>query len=282
MAIGGGIKIFNKIQNLLADGASITATTGESSGNFCLDRNPLTFYRSVGSADVTTETLVITLPASTTIDRIFLVNHNFKSFTIKYDSATVFTDFTTVVGIDGALGGGITESTFSDNTGYYEFDEVTTTRIEITATLTQVVDAEKFLGQVIVTDELGTLTGYPVISGLTHSRNSKNKKALSGRMLIQKSVESAKMKLSFKRYPTGSTGFVADLDLMFTLFDRENDFLVWLCGGRRGTDYFKYTLRGFRLQDIYQMQVSKPLKVKYSKNLYPGQAEFSVSLEEVI
>lgn len=275
--ISGGIKYFDQNKALLDFGTTITASSATASANFAIDRNPFTFWRSVGSSDSVTETLIITFDTSVTLDRIHLVDHNFKSFTIKYDLASVFTDFTTVIGLDGALGGGITEATFTDGTAYYEFDQVTTTRIEIAITLTQVVDAEKFISQIIATTELGTFVGFPILKSITESRNSRVKKMLSGRSNVAKSLETASFRLDFKNYPPGLT---ADLDLAFALFDREAPFLVWLSGGRRGTDFFTYTLRGFRLKDILQMQVGRDFKVSYSKNVYLIQVNLQLSLVE--
>jgi len=278
VAIGGGIKFFNKSQSLAADGSSMVASSGVGSEDYALDRNPITKWRSVGSDDTTTETLTLTLPTATTIDRILILDHNWKEFTIKYDSAT---DFTTVVGLDGALGGGITETAYVDTSLYYEFASVSATTIEITVTKTHVVDAQKYASQIIVTTELGTLQGYPEIADVEHKRASRNSVMLSGRMLIQKSIESHDMQLNFKNYPARSP-YDADIDLMFSLFDRDDSFIVWPCGGRRGSTYFSYGLRGFRLQDAYTMQVEKPYKVKFSKNVYQNSVNMAVALAEVV
>ncbi len=277
MAFGGGIKFYNQNKALLDFDTTITATSATESADFAIDRNPFTFWRSVGSTDAVTETLIIAFDVDQTIDRLFLLDHNFKSFTIKYDLAGVFTDFTTVVGIDGALGGGITESTFADSTAYYEVTQVTTPRIEVTITTTQVVDAEKFVSQIIATTELGTLVGFPILKSITQTRNSRVKKMLSGKFNISKSIESAAFRLDFKNYPPRLT---ADLDLALSLFDRESPFLVWLAGGRRGTDFFTYTLRGFRLKDVLQMQVNRDTKMSYAKNVYLIQVNMQLSLVE--
>ena len=173
MAITGGIKFFDKSKTLFADGTTIVAgVSGDPSAEFTIDRNRLSYYRSVGSNDTITETLTITLPSAQTIDRILILDHNWKEFTIKYDSAT---DFTSVVGLDGALGGGISETVFADGTAYYEFDSVSvTSTIEIAITKTQVANAQKFVNQIIGTTEIGTLVGYPVV-GLSQDRNIRAK-----------------------------------------------------------------------------------------------------------
>ena len=278
MGISGGAKFFKRSKNLFADGTTATASTGEAAINRALDKNVFTFWRSVGSLDSITETIVISFPATVTIDRILLIDHNWKQFTVKFDSAGIFTDFTTVVGLDGSLGGGITETTFSDTSAYYEFTSVTTTRIEITITKTQVVDAQKFINQIVATEELGTLVGFPNFRRITPSRTLKIKKMLSGRSNISKSEDIFKnISIDFKNYPSS---LAADINLMFTLDDSEDDFLVWPCGGRRGTDFFRFTLKGFRLEDLIPMQVDKDIANTYSKNVYINTVNLKVSLTE--
>ena len=280
--ITGGAKFFQKSMCLGVDGASAAASNGDSTSAFALDRNPFTYWYTVGSTDAATETLTINFGATKTISRILLLDHNFKSYTIKYDVSGVWTNFSNAVGLNGALGGGIiSESAFADGSSYYEFDAVTTTRIQISITTTQVANADKFLAQAIVTTEIGTLAGFPTIKQVTIDRNSKNKKTLSGKYSIQKADETASFQLSFKTYPSAIT-YNVDIDLMMTLHDQDTPFLVWLCGGRRGSTYFNYTLRGFRLKDVYQMQIDKAYNLSYTMNVYKNSLNAEVSLQEVI
>ena len=280
MAITGGVKFFDTNVALFQNDAEATASTGDAAANRAIDRNPITKWRSVGSGDTITETFTITFDGTKTIDRVAVVDHNFKEFTIKYDVAGVFTDFTTVVGIGGALGGGISETTFSEDTAYYEFDSVSTTRIQLSITKTQTADEEKKMSQVIATAELGTLQGFPVVNGFKSTRNQRTRKVLSGRSVIQKSNETVSFRLDFKNYPPSLA--INDFDLMYQLFDREANFSVWLCGGKFGTDNFRYTLRGFRLKDFYEMQVARDFRTSYSKNVYINVLNLRVDLEEAV
>lgn len=278
MAITGGVKFFTRNKNLSQDGATATASTGDVIVDRALDKNPLTKWRSVGSSDSVTETITISFPEDTTIDRIVLQDHNWKEFTVQYDNGGMFVDFSNVIGLDGSLGS-ISETAFADDTAYYEFDSVTTPRIQITVTKTQTADEDKFISQVISCEELGTLQGFPLIRSLRPSRNLRKKKVLSGKSLIQKSEESTRFRLDFKNF--GDT-FSADLDLMFTLFEREDNFLTWLCGGKRGTSSFKYTLRGFRLRDIYEMQLDADFPLSYRSNVYVNPVNLRASLIEAV
>lgn len=279
MAISGGVKFFNDNFIRQSDSnVSIVASTGQSSASFCLDRNRSTYWRSVGSDDSTTETLEITF-ASSTIDRIFLIEHNFENYTVEYDVSGVWTAFTGVVGLDGS-GSGISETTYARGSSYYEFNSVTTTAIRISVTVSQTTDAEKFLNRAVVTSELGTLQGYPEIKNLQIDRNARSPKMLSGRSIVLKSAESFSVKLDFKDYPPSLS---ADIDLMYTLFDRDSNFMVWLCGGLFSTSSdFRYVLRGFRLQDLYTVQIPKSFTNTYRKNVYTSMINIDVDLEETV
>jgi len=278
MAITGQMKVFKRSKCLLNDGATVTASSGGASGDFIIDRNPITYWRSVGSTDAATETVEIVFTAAQTLDRIFLMDHNFKSFTIKYDVAGVYTHFAGVTGLDGAMAN-ITETVYARDTSYYEFTPVTTTKIQISVTTTQVVNAQKYCSQIIATEEMGTLLGYPQIKGLELNRDLQSQKMLSGRTLTQKSDETVKFSLDFKDYPN-SMG--ADFDLMFRIHDLETSVLTWLCGGRFGSDYFRYQMRGYRLRDVYPVQMSTAPKPIYSDNVYVNGLNMSCSFVEAV
>ena len=278
MSITGGLKVFKRSKCLLNDGATITASSGDASGDFIIDRNPITYWRSVGSTDAATETVEVILTSAQTIDRIFLLDHNFKSFNIKYDLAGVYTHFANVTSLDGAMAN-ITETAYARDTSYYEFTPVTTTKLQISVTTTQVVDAQKYCSQIIATEEMGTLLGYPQIKGVELNRELRSEKMLSGRTLTLKSDEIFKFSLDFKDYPN-SMG--ADLDLMFRIHDAETSVLTWICGGRFGSDYFRYQMRGYRLRDVYPVQMTSAPKPIYSDNVYVNGLNMSCSFTEAI
>lgn len=278
MAITGGIKFFKRSKNLFSEGTLINASSGDASSQYAVDKNNFTFWRSVGSDDLTTETITITFSDTYTIDRIFLIEHNWKDFLIKYYNGSSYVHFSSVVGINGSKTD-ITETAFSQAGSYYEFASVSTNSIQITVNKTQVANDEKYISQIICTEELGTLQGYPIIGGLEHDRNIRKKEMLSGKILMVKSEESFKTDLKFQNYPPSLSN---DIDLMYSLHDLEEPFLIWLCGGRYGSNYFRKQIRGFRLQDIYQMQITSPIKNSYSENIYSAPVNFTVKLDEVI
>ncbi len=125
------------------------------------------------------------------------------------------------------------------------------------------------------------MQGFPEVNSLDFDRNAKVNRTLGGKYSVQKGDETMGFTLSFKRYPV-STTYQADFDLILSLQDSEDPFLVWLCGGRRGTSYFRYTIRGFRLKDLVQMQITKPMKLEYVENIYVNPLNASINLEESI
>ncbi len=274
MSMTGGISFFDKSKSLYKDGASAVASSNTPAQNLCLGTNKYFKWISAGSDDSTTETLTITLPVAVSISRLFLINHNLKGFTIKYGPGSG-TNFAAVLGLDSYSDNKIQLTTCARNTSYFEFTPVTTDRLILTMTTTQTVDAEKYLNQFIVTNELGTLVGYPKINGVTLDRGARREEAISGRFQLQKSYEVAGFDLSLSTYPNQD-----DLDLLDSLHDREEPFLSWLCGGL--PDQFRLKQRGFRAQDLYQMQIDKALKNSYEKNIYLMGANQFYSFLEVV
>lgn len=268
-----GIKFFEKSKCLLADGAQIlSVTSGTSSANYMIDRNPASFWRSTGSSDAVTEEIEIEFDTDMEINRLFLVDHNWKSYTAQYWNGAAYANFSTT----------ISESTFAYDTSYHAFNTVTTNKIKITVTTTQTANQQKYLCQAIVTKELGTMNGYPKVNGLTVSKNSRVQKMLSGKVAVQKSEESASFTLSFETYPTYSSEFKADLDLMFDLFEMDDAFIVWLCGGQFDNSMFGYRLRGFRLKDVLTVQIVDDISQSYMDNVYINPVSFEVRFVESV
>jgi len=284
MAITGGIKIFKDNEALISKSVTAAASpSGDPSADFILDRNVLTHWRSVGSDDTTTETLTITFPGAITIDRIHILDHNFEDFDIMYDGGAGFVNFTNVIGLDGAVIGGIIETAFADDSAYYEFDSATlggAFQIRIRANTTQVTDAEKFLNQLVASEELGTFNGFPSVNPVA-SRNSRISTALSGRLSIQKANETLSVSLGFDSYPA-SGDFVQDWTIVYTLFDREETFLVWISGGIRGITKFGVPIRAFRLRDVKAMQITDDFSSTYRDNIYVNPINLELNMAEVI
>ena len=264
MAITGGIKFLKKSKILNANASA--PISGDASVLSLLDSNRETFYRSVGSNDTVTEEIEITFDEVKTIDRLFIIEFNGKSFNVMYDVGGMWTNFSNVIDVDGSQSN-ITESSYSKDTYYAEFDSVSTQKIRIQITLTQVVDAQKFINQVIVTEEIATLVGYPDIKEIRLDRQLRSRKTISGKYSVQKSLETFRISMNFNKYPSSDV-YNIDIDAVLQLQDSEDPFITWLCGGRFGKQFFKYTIPGFRLKDVIQTQVNNAYKLSYLDNIY--------------
>jgi len=274
MPITGGVKFFKKSKALFALGATATATSNTDAAKNVLSSNKFVIWQSLGSDDATTETIVITFPATADIDRIFLISMNWKEFTVKYDVTGTPTDFTSVVGLNGSQSN-ISETVYVRDTAYYEFDKVSTTKITITATKTQIVDAEKKLERFYATEEIGTFTGFPEISKEELNQNINKQRVLSGNTNFQKRIETFKATISFKNY----TAIQNDYDILLDLERRPESFLIWLCGGKFGTN-FSITRENWFLKNVYNVQTAGKLNAKWNNNIYIAGFSAKLNLEQ--
>lgn len=277
MPINGHIKTFSFPKTTYTAGGgnvSISASSGDPSAKNMLSMKKEVRWTSVGSNDATTETITIDFITPVTFDRIFVVTHNLKDFDITYD--VVPTNFSNVIGLDGVVVGGIIETTYDKNTSYYEFDSVTTDRITITANTTQVVDQEKFITILVATEELVTLSGYPEINASV-DKNDRVATTLSGRQQRQPWYQVIGIALSYR-----VISLQDEIDTFKALYDRLDPFLIWLCGGKYGSPYFKVEVTGFRLEDLYQMMVTDKYDSDYYKSNYKAGSPQKIQLSEVV
>jgi V8-like Glu-specific endopeptidase len=279
MAITGGIKFFKQSKNL--DATAVSSVSGSATVDRLLDSHRETYWRSSGSDDTTTEEIEITFSSTVTIDRLLILDFNGKGFNVMYNDGGVYTHFASVTDMDGSQSN-ITRTDYAKDSYYAEFTPVSTDKIRIQITTTQTTDVEKYINQVIASEEIATLVGYPDVKKIEVDRNNRSKKTISGKYSIQKSLETFSVDLSFKNYPSSEI-YNADIDAMMALHDMENPFLIWACGGRSGSPYFNYTIRGFRLKDVIQVQISKKYSLAYVKNIYTSSIDLaSVTMEEHI
>jgi len=264
MAVTGGIKFFNK--NKIADGSTV-ASSGTSSSKFILDLDVDTYWTSLGSSDGVSEEITITTSKSQSIDRILLLDHNFKTYNVKYYDGSSYVDFSNVIGIGGVTSSTINETNFSQDSSYYEFTEVSTTSIRITVSHTQIPNQDKYLNQAIASTEVGTFVGYPNVNSITVDRNNKVKKTIGGRFSVQKGNKTFGFDIRFKNYPASDI-YNVDIDLALSLFETEEPFIIYACGGRYESQHFTKAIPGFRLKDAFLMQINQAYKLRYLKNIY--------------
>ena len=264
MAITGGIKFFSEQKNKGA--TAVASGLGQATVDRLLDSNRESFYRSSDSDDTTTEEIEIVFLEEKLIDRLFLIDFNGKEFNIKYDDGGSYVDFSNVKNINGDESS-INESSWSEDTYYAEFTPVTTQKIRIQIIKTQIADEEKYINQVVATEEIATLVGYPINKEVRISRNLRSTETISGKRNIQTGLETFSFKLQFKNYPSSDV-YNIDIDVMMQLLDSEKPFLVWLCGGRSGKPHFNYTIKGYRLRDLLKVKIDSDYNLSYLDNIY--------------
>jgi len=131
------MKFFNT--NQIESFNSITVSSGDAKKSYLYDRNFSTKWQSAGSNDVTTETIEIVWATEKTIDRISLITHNLKSYTIQYWNGSAYADFSTP----------ISESANTATSNFHSFNSVSTLKIKLSATTTITADAQKEISELL-------------------------------------------------------------------------------------------------------------------------------------
>ncbi len=280
MSISGGIKFFDinyAYSPLLASYAATNAGSGANDGNEQLSRNPYIYYNAGVSTDIIEVFFTMTFSSARTLNRIFMLGINFKDFTVEYWNGSAWVNFTNVITqLSSTPVTGIDYASFATDFLYAEFDSISTTSVRWRCLTTQTVNANKQINKFIATFELGTLLGFPTID-LSHSNNANVQQSQSGYASINKRFKIANLNLGFNAYPVQ-----ADIDLLLTLFERSDPFLVWLCGGNFGTTYFRFSQLGYRLKDLYLMDCIGDLGANYYANIFVNAPVTAMSFTEAI
>lgn len=273
MTVSGGIKFLKKSRcHIDNENVLVTCSTGAPQRTNLIDNVTYTKWQSSGSDDLTTETIEIDFGASYTIDRLILRKNNFKAFTVQYDNSG-WTHFANVVTKEGSQAN-ITETTNTKETNYYEFDSVTTQKILISVDTTQSADDEKECYEVIASEEIGTLTGYPVYQQ-NFQRKTAKKETPRGRSKFSIFDEIYNCTLTFSGYPTA-----ADHTIMLALWDLMQEFYIYPCGANE--DQFRFEQKGYRLEDIYLVHFDGEFGPNYVQNVYVLGLDYTVNLTEVL
>lgn len=146
-----GIKIFG--QNWLDENCTITASSGSGTASYLYDQQPVTQWTSEGSSDAVGESLELTLKnwqgveVERDINRIVLLNHNFKACSFDYWNGSAWVELTAAALANCAVA----------NSYISLAAPIATSRVRVRPTTTQVANAEKALGELKLC--LGVLDG---------------------------------------------------------------------------------------------------------------------------
>lgn len=266
------VKFYEK--NLIdvdVSGVTITVTDATATNNgqdfvdFLRNRNNDTFWATTDSNDAANTQIDIDTGELNEIDRIILVKHNFGAFTIQYWDGGAFVDFSTP----------INETTNTDSTTEFVFNQVQTDQIRIIITGTQVADEDKNLHQLLICKSIGQLEGYPQIRKPTISQNKSSTTLLSGKQYIATQRGSFSVDMQVRNY-----NIDADIDIFETIYFSLRGVLVWINAGDDAQ--FSRTHRGFRGEDIYLMSPRDEYRPEHYKFCYQLGIKFKVRLVEVV
>ena len=244
--------------------AVLVAFSGQGLIDLLRDRRKSTRWSSESSNDTITETIDIDFGALKDVDYIQLVNHNLKQFTIKYDVAGTPTDFSVP----------INETTnTSTNNIYNNFTKINTQKIYVTAIKTITANEEKKIAELIVTELLGTFSGFPIIKAAL-SRNKIVKKLVRGKKKIANQDQTMVIDMEFKRYPIET-----DMALIETLDARTNPFYILLSGNQE--NLFTNLRDGWKNEDIRLYGITSKYEPNYTDNIISLRPNFKIKFEEV-
>ncbi len=266
------IKFFEKNQaDIEFSGVGITVTdtvatnNGQDIVDYVRNRKNTSGWITTESTDAANTTLEVELGDEFAIDTIMLVGMNWKAFTVKYWNVSAWVDFPTA----------IAETANDSETKIYSFASVQARKIQIIIMGAFVVDDDKWLKQLIITETLGQFTYWPVIKKPVHSTAKRKVKALSGKGKITEGVGAFSCSLNVSNWNND-----ADLGLVEDLYFYRQGFLVLLSGGDE--DQFATKRKGYRNQDVYLMRPSNDYTPEYVKGLYETGVKIKIDLVETV
>lgn len=254
----------NKCDYSLSD-VTTTASQGSAYADYALNRSNQSAWVTSGSVDADNTSLVIDWSDQKRITDIILVLHNFKAYTIQYWDGSLYQDFSPA----------ISETTNTVDTTHHKFTEVITSKVKLIITGTMTANQDKVLRQFIATKQIGQLDAWPVIDNPTISRNRQKTTMLSGKQSIRENVGlfTCKLKIAYLKSD-------ADCLIVESLFESNEGFLVWLCGGVE--TQFATVRKGYRLEDIYLMKCSNEYMPEWYQGVYKTGMVVDMQLVEVV
>ena len=241
-----------------------TADQGNATADKVLNRSNNSAWLTSGSVDSDDPYLEIDMVNERDMTDILLIGHNFKEYTLQRWNGSSYVDFSTP----------INETSNTKETTHHTFDQVSSSKIKLIVGATMTADDDKILRQLIITEQIGQLAGWPTIDP-TLSRNKKASKALSGKYSIKENIGARKEKLKVKVLNSD-----ADLTIIENLYYANVGFLYWPCGGDE--DQFDSARIGYRLEDIYLMKTSDEWKPKYFRGMYNRGMVIDIDLQECV
>lgn len=301
MSINKGWKVFEPsfTDNLL--NRNITVTTGELGKLNVFNRDTSRVWQSIGSDDSTTETITINFDEETEIDTIIFVGINWKDFNVSTSNGLIDSACTIdhPKGLDVEVFNWVDDSSnnivddednnivfvtgdssapgnienYNRDTFYMGFDKQTVTSVTVEVSSTQIANKQKSLGYFIITKSVGNGSTRSELDTptITFSNNEKVSKGLNNRSFVQKLQKTVKISIGFDLWQQ------SQVDLYEKLYNRQESFLFWACGGIPDDCFTLFRPEGLRFRDIYLMQITGGSDVIHNKFYYSkGKAKLKM------
>lgn len=263
--VGKQICFFEKnFLDLDNESATVSATQGNDFAKYVRSRSLRSAWLTTGSVDADNTEFEIDLANSFNIDRMILVDHNFKSYKIEqYD-------------FDSGLWTSIFDTTNDVNTtSEIVLSEFYGQRFKITIRGTKVADSDKRLNRVLITKKLGQFRYWPKIDNPVVDQGRSVRKTLSGKSSVLRTVGAFRCSLKISNWKNAD-----DLALIEALYRQVQGFEVWFSAGDE--TQFYYTAEGYRSRDIYLMGFSNDWSPSFKNGIYSAGMEVDLNLIEVV
>lgn len=244
---------------------TLTASQADNATDYLRDRSLFTAWMTTGSVDADNTSLILDWTDSKPVTDIILVECNFKAYTIQYWDGASYVDFATPISVTGNATATVRHSVTS----------VSTSKIKIIITGTFVADDDKEIKSLIVTDVIGTFNDEYPITKVRFKRNQSNKTTINGAYVVSRTLKyyGATIKLQHCKDDD-------DLTLIETLYDSEQSFIFWPCGGTE--QYFSTVRYGWRLEDFFYCKTLNDYEPVFVNDIFSNGIALNMELGEVI
>jgi hypothetical protein len=251
---------------------SVATDTGAGAASYIRNRDNVSGWGTTGSSDAAGTTLAVMFGDQQDIDSLFMLVHNFKSFTVQYyDTSNALQSFSVPISTSGLAvqsysPGGAFRSDF------FQFGKVTATGLLITVNSTITANADKFMAQLVPTLLIGPLLCQPFIQKPMLAATRTELTTGSGKRKIQKNAG------WFECTLTQDAVMLNDWALIETLYSYNQGFLMWLNGNDFNDLVSQYphgVRAGYRPQDLFLCDFADELTPEYGGD---GRYGFGMNL----
>lgn len=253
---------FDRGEVLMTVTDATATSTGDGTLPFLRNRNNNSGWATTGSNDAANTVLDIDMLGYQTIDTMMLVLHNFKSFLVEYydNAESIYKTYADITN-------NAETTTIIDNT-------VITNKIKITIRGTIAADEDKFMRQLIFTENLGQFNGWPKIQRPTSSLNKRANKMMSGKSNIVEKLGSFSAVLEVKLSND------ADLALIEEIYFAREGVLMLLSGGDE--NQFRTKRIGYKNEDVVLVRAADEYQNPYDDGIYTSLIKHKITLVEAV